>query len=318
MGANVRKLQTGPIDAVNLSGNEILVISCPRTTFNIQEVIAIGTFVNNGGGLLLITEAGGSGYQCSGILNGISSQFSIYMNNVSAPLMTPSIVSHEVTKDVNSVSFVFSDNLTVVPGSSFPLITSGPGGSSILMAGSEHGLGRVIVIGDTNVWADVNNGLITPDNSQLAVNTISWLGHVNIMSNPTGIAVFRPASGYWYFDNNLDGIVNKSIRFGGSTDQIIAGDWQGTGTDGIAIFRPASGYWYFDYNLDGIVDKSFRYGGAGDKIAKGDWDNDGKDGIALFRPVSGFWYFDNNLDGVVDKSFRYGGSTDQVIAGKWA
>jgi len=131
------------------------------------------------------------------------------------------------------------------------------------------------------------------------------------------IGIFRPASGMWYFDNNLDGIVDKSFRYGGVGDQIIAGDWQGFGTDGIAIFRPSSGYWYFDYNLDGIVDKSFRFGGVGDQIAKGDWNGDGSDGIAIFRPASGYWYFDYNLDGIVDKSFRYGGSADQIIVGKW-
>ncbi len=30
-----------------------------------------------------------------------------------------------------------------------------------------------------------------------------------------GIAIFRPASGDWYFDYNLDGIVDKSFRYGG-------------------------------------------------------------------------------------------------------
>ena len=53
-------------------------------------------------------------------------------------------------------------------------------------------------------------------------------------------------------------------------DQIIKGDWQGTGRDGIAIFRPSTGYWYFDYNLDGIVDNSFRYGG---RLTKLSWEN---------------------------------------------
>jgi uncharacterized protein YneR len=86
-----------------------------------------------------------------------------------------------------------------------------------------------------------------------------------------GIAIFRPASGYWYFDNNLDGIVDTSFRYGGSADQIIAGDWQVTGRDGIAIFRPASGYWYFDNNLDGVVDTSFRYGGSTDQSIAGKW-----------------------------------------------
>ncbi len=40
-----------------------------------------------------------------------------------------------------------------------------------------------------------------------------------------GIAIFRPSTGYWYFDYNLDGIVDKSFRYGGSTDQIIVGKW---------------------------------------------------------------------------------------------
>ena len=74
----------------------------------------------------------------------------------------------------------------------------------------------------------------------------------------------------------------------GVGDQIIKGDWQGTGTDGIAIFRPATGYWYFDYNLDGVVDNSFRYGGVGDQIIQGDWQGTGTDGIAIFRPATGY------------------------------
>jgi uncharacterized protein YneR len=138
-----------------------------------------------------------------------------------------------------------------------------------------------------------------------------------VPKNSTGIAFFRPASGYWYFDNNLDGVVDKSFRFGGSTDQIIKGDWQGTGSDGIAIFRPSTGYWYFDYNLDGVVDKSFRFGGSTDRIITGKWQGTLQNGIAIFRPSTGYWYFDNNLDGIVDKSFRYGGSTDQIIKGDW-
>ena len=85
-----------------------------------------------------------------------------------------------------------------------------------------------------------------------------------------GIAIFRPSSGVWYFDYNLDTGVDNSFRYGGSTDQIMKGDWDGDGIDGIAIFRPASGYWYFDYNLDGVVDKAFRYGGSADQIITGD------------------------------------------------
>ena len=86
-------------------------------------------------------------------------------------------------------------------------------------------------------------------------------------------------------------LVDKSFRYGGSTDQIIMGDWQGTGSDGIAIFRPSTGYWYFDYNLDGTIDKSFRYGSRTDQIIKGDWQGTGRDGIAIFRPSTGVLVF---------------------------
>jgi hypothetical protein len=184
------------------------------------------------------------------------------------------------------------------------------------------------------LWSSWNNGIIDitlpySEGEQLffATNTGGdgcpdlpyWTDlKLNVTSTITQIAIFRPSTGYWYFDYNIDGLVDKSFRYGGITDQIIKGDWQGTGKDGIAIFRPSTGFWYFDYNLDGIVDKSFRYGGITDRIISGDWNGDGSDGIAIFRNSTGYWYFDYNLDGIVDKSFRYGGSTDQIIAGKWA
>ena len=167
-----------------------------------------------------------------------------------------------------------------------------------------------------------NYSIVLNASNSAGYNLSSGITFINVSAVPVvtgndGIAIFRPASGYWYFENNLDGIVDKSFRYGGVGDQIIKGDWDGDGKDGIAIFRPASGYWYFDYNLDGIVNNSFRYGGVGDQIIKGDWQGTGRDGIAIFRPASGFWYFDYNLDGIVDNSFRYGGVGDQIIAGDW-
>jgi PKD repeat protein len=154
--------------------------------------------------------------------------------------------------------------------------------------------------------------------SELKTNYIS-VNSVPVVQTPnlTQIGIFRPSTGYWYFDFNLDSIVNKSIRFGGSTDQITVGDFNGDGKDGIAIFRPSTGYWYFDNNLDGTVDKSFRYGGNSDNIIVGKWQGSLQDGIAIFRPSTGYWYFDYNLDGTVDKSFRYGGITDRIIKGDW-
>jgi hypothetical protein len=132
-----------------------------------------------------------------------------------------------------------------------------------------------------------------------------------------GIAIFRPSTGFWYFDYNLDGTVDKSFRFGGSADRIITGDWDGDGKDGIAIFRPSTGFWYFDYNLDGTVDKSFRFGGSADQIIAGDWDGNGTDGIGIFRPSTGYWYLSNTMNGTVDRAFRFGATGDIPVVGVW-
>jgi len=139
-----------------------------------------------------------------------------------------------------------------------------------------------------------------------------WLG----INRTTNIGIFRNATGFWYLDYNLDGSIDKSFRYGGSSDQIVKGDWDGDGKDGIAIFRPSTGYWYFDYNLDGVVNKSIRFGGSTDRIIVGKWQGT-NDGMAIFRPSTGTWYFDYNLDGSIDKSFRYGGSSDQIVVGDW-
>ena len=64
---------------------------------------------------------------------------------------------------------------------------------------------------------------INPSDTVVLVTRSSkgdWNGDGN-----DGIAIFRPSSGYWYFDYNLDGIVDKSFRYGGSADQIIVGKW---------------------------------------------------------------------------------------------
>ena len=53
----------------------------------------------------------------------------------------------------------------------------------------------------------------------------------------TELHIFRPSTGRWYFDTNLDGFYDKSFRFGNPTDQVIAGDWDGDEKDGIALFR---------------------------------------------------------------------------------
>jgi len=133
------------------------------------------------------------------------------------------------------------------------------------------------MIFQTGVWTLYSNGNGTGDGSavDIALKYGAWDDILVIGDwdgdGKDGIAIFRPSTGFWYFDYNLDGAVDNSYRYGGNRDQIIAGDWQGTGMDGIAIFRSSTGCWYFDYNLDSIIDKSSQFGTSENTAIAGNW-----------------------------------------------
>jgi len=234
--------------------------------------------------------------------------------NVSTAIIPPvASFTVDVTEGTAPLDIVFTDTSANTPNAwnwSFRNVT---GNNSEVWFSTGQNPSHTFGVGNYSIVLNASNSA--------GYNLSSQVTFINVTAAPIvvgndGIAIFRNSSGYWYFDHNLYGIINKSFRYGGVGDQIIKGDWNGTGRDEIAIFRSASGYWYFDFNLDGIVDKSFRYGGSTDLIITGKWHGP-NDGIAIFRPSTGYWYFDYNLDGIVDKSFRYGGSTDLIITGKW-
>jgi PKD repeat protein len=208
--------------------------------------------------------------------------------------------------------------------------TAMPDGGIVLMGGGDND------VYNNNVWRLIPAGSSARNpvhiytlpglykvslqvNNAAGYNSTRKTGYVNVTPLNDGIALFRNSTGYWYFDSNLDGVSEKSFRYGNNGDRIIKGDWLGTGKDGIANVSSSTGNWSFDYNLDGIVDKSFLYGNSLDKIVAGDWNGTGRDGIAIFRPSTGYWYFDNNLDGVVDWNFRFGGNpyNDTPVVGDW-
>ncbi len=67
--------------------------------------------------------------------------------------------------------------------------------------------------------------------------------------------------------------------------RVLAGDFNGDGTDEIALF--VDGEWLIDTNGNGRWDRGdlwSRLGGKGDQPVVGDWDNDGKDDLGIFGP----------------------------------
>lgn len=122
-------------------------------------------------------------------------------------------------------------------------------------------------------------------------------------------------AGWFYLDNNDDGLPDITARFGRSTDTPIVGDWDGDGKTGIGVRR--GGIFYMDNNNDGISDAWVDFGKGTDKPVIGDWDGDGKDSAGVRRDSNKMFYFDNNNDGTSDAAATFGTSTDTPLTGDW-
>jgi hypothetical protein len=148
------------------------------------------------------------------------------------------------------------------------------------------------------------------------------------------IGVYRPSTGKWYLDVDMNGLwsgcgPDGCYTFGANGDWPVAGDWNNDGVAEMAVFRPSTGTWYLDLNandnLDSCsVDRCFGpFGMSGDLPVAGDWNGDGIARIGVFRPSNGKWYLDLNGNGRLDSCGvdgcygPFGMSGDLPVAGDW-
>ena len=180
---------------------------------------------------------------------------------------------------------------------------------------SQYGQGYVL---GTDGWTDLK--------TQVTVEPLLLNSHVCVKaytssttpSVTTEIGVFRPSTGIWYLDTNVDGNVDKTVKLGQTGDVPIVGDWKGTGKSGIGVFRPSTGYWYLDSTNSGTPDITVKFGKSGDIPLVGDWNKTGHKVIGVFRPSTGTWYLDYDLDGKFDKQVQFGKSGDIPVVGNWS
>ncbi|MHA2244672.1 MAG: S8 family serine peptidase, partial [Candidatus Hodarchaeales archaeon] len=148
-----------------LEGYDILVIPQARITFYSSEIIAIQTFVENGGGLFVIGDDHPSIYTDLTSFTGIS------WINGGFNGTTIDITPHPVTKGVSSVFFGSSLSELSIKGSAQSLIRIN--GITELAVSSYYN-GRVAGVGDENTILD--RDIDQAENSILFTNLISWLG----------------------------------------------------------------------------------------------------------------------------------------------
>jgi len=113
-------------------------------------------------------------------------------------------------------------------------------------------------------------------------------------------------------------VIDHVFRFGGDTDQPVAGDFNGDGISTLGIFN--NGKWRIDVNGDGHFyegdDSFFDFGKQGDIAVVGDFNGDGLDEIAVVRGRD--LIVDSNGNGqfdATDRVFEIEGEAGQVVVG---
>jgi hypothetical protein len=72
------------------------------------------------------------------------------------------------------------------------------------------------------------------------------------------ISIFRPSTGQWFFDTNGDGVTNRVVRYGSSTDTLVPADYDGDELPDLAVFR--AGRWFIDTDQNGVTNLTVQYG----------------------------------------------------------
>jgi hypothetical protein len=196
-GYEVAANRTSPLTLSLLSQYDVCVLALPTQPFAPEEVAALKAFVANGGGLLLLADAFGGGT----VLNPISQEFGITINSDvladwddSRPIRPFHFFIHTwprpgpLTAYVDLVMYDWGSSLTLQEpawafgtGDPDTWIDDGDGqqepgetiGSPVGMAAAEYGAGRVVAIGDANLFMNMYSREF--DNAQLSVNVVDWL-----------------------------------------------------------------------------------------------------------------------------------------------
>ncbi len=181
-----------PITEESLIPYDILVFVCPDfARISSFEINAIVSWVkNSGGGLLLLSHAGGDRGRGSN-LSEISEQFGIAFENdqvlderinlgvENIPLVSAFNIPHPITADIGTICYRSGSSLSVIGSGAFSIADSNETSepfSCPLVCVSEQENGRVCCIGSYELFRDkVGGGFQCNDNPQLASNIFKWL-----------------------------------------------------------------------------------------------------------------------------------------------
>ena len=199
-----------PITEDRLMPYDILVFVCPDfSKISQSEITAIVNWVkNSGGGLLLLSHAGGDRGRGSN-LSEISEQFGIVFENdqvlderqnlglENIPLISTFNIPHPITTEIDSLCYRSGCSLSIIGGGAFSIADSNETSepfSCPLVCVSEPEKGRICCIGSYEMFRDkVGGGFQCNDHPRLALNIFQWLVSDYRMELRSSVDVPTPA-----------------------------------------------------------------------------------------------------------------------------
>ena len=169
-GFIVGEFESGTINPTLLADYGILIILDIETALSSFEITTIQDFVDSGNALLYINEDAAACYEQS-----LGDTLSIYGIGHDGLIGydgdASNFTSHPITQGVSIVDYTFGDTLEVL-SPAVTIMMDDTASNNPLMAVYKD-TGRVVAIGDSNVWEDTFIG--NHNNSLLLNNTLDWL-----------------------------------------------------------------------------------------------------------------------------------------------
>ncbi|MBY8984518.1 MAG: hypothetical protein KGD65_05610 [Candidatus Lokiarchaeota archaeon] len=181
-----------PITEESLTPYDILVLVCPDfSRISPNEITHIVKWVkNSGGGLLLLSHAGGDKGRGSN-LSEISEQFGIMFENdqvldentnlglENIPLISTFNIPHPITANIDTLCYRSGCSLSIVGSGAFSIADSNETSepfSCPLVCVTEINNGRVCCIGSYEMFRDnIGGGFQCSDHSSFTINIFKWL-----------------------------------------------------------------------------------------------------------------------------------------------
>jgi hypothetical protein len=189
LGHEVDLHNDAPISFKKIQDQDVLVFACPdQSKLYAYEIKGILRFVEEGGSLLVLSNAGGEKGLCTN-MNTILSHFNLGLKNnqvldethnmyeLSSYAILNQFEEHAITEGIEKVCFIVGCSLNV--GKEARVIISSDDdaepNNAVCLAINEEKNGKVCVFGSYLSFADRSHALRFVDNARLAVNIFSWL-----------------------------------------------------------------------------------------------------------------------------------------------